>query len=72
MFCRDWQVANAATAAMSLESGSAAKIRWKLATARIVNLLGNRNKTSLVDKMKKNMKASMLATMPEFNDAARL
>ncbi|OLP85717.1 Sodium channel protein type 4 subunit alpha [Symbiodinium microadriaticum] len=61
-------VANAATAAMSLESGSAAKIRWKLATARIVNLLGNRNKTSLVDKMKKNMKASMLATMPEFND----
>ncbi|CAE7213109.1 SCN4A [Symbiodinium sp. CCMP2592] len=61
-------VANAAAAAIALESGSAAKFRWKLATARIVNLLGNRNKISLVDKMKKNMKASMLATMPEFND----
>ena len=44
---RDRQVANAAAAAIALESGSAAKIRWKLATARIVNLLGNRNKISL-------------------------
>ena len=44
-------------------------MRWKLATARIVNLLGKRDKMSLVDKMKKNMKSSMLATMPEFSDA---
>ncbi|CAE7247872.1 SCN4A [Symbiodinium natans] len=55
-------VANAAAAALALESGSVAKMRWKLATARIVNLLGKRDKMSLVDKMKKNMKSSMLAT----------
>ena len=47
-----------------------AKIRWKLATARIVNLLGKKDKMSLVEKMKKNMKNSMLATVPDFSHAA--
>ncbi|CAE7340371.1 scn4ab [Symbiodinium pilosum] len=61
-------VANAAAAALALEGPqSMAKIRWKLATARIVNLLGKKDKMSLVEKMKKNMKNSMLATVPDFS-----
>jgi len=62
-------VANAA-AALALENDSVAKIRWKLATARIVNLMHKKEKLSLVEKMKKNMKGSVLAAMPEFDAVA--
>eukprot|EP00913_Durusdinium_trenchii_P034174 g31982.t1 len=66
-------VANVASAAMALETGNLARIRWHVATNRIINLMGQRKSQSLVDKMKKNMNSSMLAslaTMPPAMEAS--
>ncbi|CAJ1369228.1 unnamed protein product, partial [Effrenium voratum] len=56
-------VASAVEAAMALETCSVAKMRWKIATHRIINLImkGEHKKQSLADRIKKSMNQSMLA-----------
>ena len=57
------EVASAVEAAMALETCSVAKMRWKIATHRIINLImkGEHKKQSLADRIKKSMNQSMLA-----------
>lgn len=58
------KVANVASAALAMESGSMARVRWQLATSRIIDLLQTSSrKESLAARMKKNMNHSMLASL---------
>jgi len=61
---KETAVANVASAALAMESGSMARVRWQLATSRIIDLLQTSSrKESLAAKMKKNMNQSMLASL---------
>ena len=61
------KVANIASAAMAIEHGNIARARWHMATSRIIDLLQGGRKQSLVEKMKKNMNNSMLASLAAVN-----
>ena len=52
---------------MAMESGNIARARWHMATSRIIDLLHKGKRQSLVEKMKKNMNNSMLASLAAVN-----
>lgn len=60
-------VANIASAAMAIEHGNIARARWHMATSRIIDLFHGGRRQSLVEKMKKNMNNSMLASLAAVN-----